>query len=214
MGAFEFFFSIYGLVLGLSVTVVATGAARAFKHRRTVAVGWKTPLLAVFVLLDIVTFWDVAWTNFRTLPFSYGLLVCGLVVAVVYFIAASLVFPEPEDQAQSMDDHLWANKRTVLLLLVLANILLVIATAWVNLSGGKGAGSLLTYAPTLVLYLGLILPAAFTRRAGLFGLALGAHVIVYLAIAILTLNNPSRAKQDVDPTHPPTSSTPASTPSS
>lgn len=203
MGAFEFFFSIYGLVLGLSVTIVATGAARAFKHRKTVAVGWMTPLLAVFVLLDIVTFWDVAWTNFRNLPFSYGLLVCGLVVAVVYFMAASLVFPEPEDEATSMDDHLWANKRTVLLLLVLANVLLVTATAWVGLSSGKGARSLLTYAPTMLLYLGLVLPAAFTRRAWLFGLTVGAHVVVYLAIAVLTLHAPDRTKQETVEASPP-----------
>ncbi len=60
MSAFEFFFSFYGLVLGLSVAVIATGVARAFKHRKTVRVGWKTPMLAAFVALDIATFWDAA----------------------------------------------------------------------------------------------------------------------------------------------------------
>ena len=97
MSAFEFFFSFYGLLLGLSVAVIATGAARAFKHRKTVRVGWLTTLLATFVALDIATFWDAAWNNFRHLSFSYGLIVAGLVIATVYFIAASLLFPEPED---------------------------------------------------------------------------------------------------------------------
>lgn len=57
MSAFEFFFSFYGLVLGLSVAVIATGVARAFKHRKTVKIGWKTPMLALFVAFDIATFW-------------------------------------------------------------------------------------------------------------------------------------------------------------
>lgn len=34
MSAFEFFFSFYGLVLGLSVTVIATGIARASSTAR------------------------------------------------------------------------------------------------------------------------------------------------------------------------------------
>ena len=55
MTPFEFFFSFYGLVLGLSLTVMATGAARAFKHHKSVRVGWLTPLLATFVALDIST---------------------------------------------------------------------------------------------------------------------------------------------------------------
>src|SRR5690606_35500472 len=78
MSAFEFFFSFYGLVLSFSVVVLSIGAARAFKHRKTVRLVWLTPLLAVFVALDIVTFWDAAWVNFRGLPFSYGLLVGGM----------------------------------------------------------------------------------------------------------------------------------------
>ncbi|RZJ27872.1 MAG: hypothetical protein EON85_10285, partial [Brevundimonas sp.] len=125
MSAFEFFFSFYGLVLGLSVAVIATGAARAFKHRKTVRIGWKTPLLALFAAFDIATFWDAAWTNLGEAPYSYGMLLAGLVVAIVYFIAASLIFPEPEDDARSLDQHFAANKRAVLLLLTLANLLMV-----------------------------------------------------------------------------------------
>ncbi|HEX8470538.1 MAG TPA: hypothetical protein VF633_05450, partial [Brevundimonas sp.] len=68
MSAFEFFFSFYGLVLGLSVAALATGAARAVKHRKTVRIGWLTTMLAVFVALDIATFWDAAWVNFREVP--------------------------------------------------------------------------------------------------------------------------------------------------
>ena len=83
MTAFEFFFSFYGLLLGLSLAVIATGAATAIQHRRKLRIGWLTPLLAVFVALDVASFWDFAWTMYRDVPFSYGLLVASLVVAVV-----------------------------------------------------------------------------------------------------------------------------------
>ena len=51
--------------------------------------------VALFVGLDIASFWDSAWVNFRDLPFSYGMLVIGLAITLIYFIAASLVFMRP-----------------------------------------------------------------------------------------------------------------------
>lgn len=193
MSAFEFFFGFYGLVLGLSVAVLATGAARAFKHRKTVSIGWLTPLLAVFVALDIATFWDAAWTNFRELPFSYGLLVGGLIVAVIYFIAASLVFPEAEDDAASLDDHFWTQRRTVLVLLILANLLGVSAQFAANLTRENGAQLIVAYAVNLAIYLVLVGAAAWTKRRWIIAVALGLHVALYLFIAGFTVVNPAPA---------------------
>lgn len=191
MSAFEFFFSFYGLVLGLSVAVLATGAARAFKHRKAIPIGWKTPLLAAFAALDVATFWDAAWTNFSTAPYSYGLLIAGLVVAVIYFIAASLIFPEPDDAVQDMDAHFWANKRAVMLLLILANLLMLAGAVWVNMAKGGGMQVAVSYAVNLAIYLVLILPAALTRRAWLFALAMGLHILLYLYLAGLSIANPA-----------------------
>lgn len=71
------------------MAVIATGLAAAIQHRKKVRIGWLTPLLALFVGLDIASFWDFAWNVFRDIPFSYGLLVAGLVIALTYFVAAS-----------------------------------------------------------------------------------------------------------------------------
>ena len=191
MSAFEFFFSFYGLVLGLSVAVLATGAARAFKHRKAVKVGWLTPLLAVFVALDIATFWDAAWTNFRELPFSYGLLVGGLIVAVIYFIAASLVFAEAEDEATSLDAHFWSNRSTVLWLLILANLLGGAAQLAVNLTRENGAEIFARYAFYLSLYVVLIGLAAWSKRRAVIAVALGLHTALYLAIALQSVVHPA-----------------------
>ncbi|MBI1408074.1 MAG: hypothetical protein GC145_18325 [Caulobacter sp.] len=190
MSPFEFFFSFYGLLLGLSVAVLATGAARAFKHRRTRPVGWLTPLLAVFVALDISTFWEAAWVNYRNLPVSYGLLVGGLVVAVVYFIAAALVFPDDSDAPAPLDDHFWANRRATLLLLILANLLGVAGQMAVNLTRENGAGLATAYAINMGIYVVLIGCAAWTRRRWLFALTIGAHTLLYLYIAVVSILRP------------------------
>lgn len=191
MNAFNFFFSFYGLVLGLSVAVMATGAARAFKHHKTVPVGWKTPMLAIFAALDIATFWDAAWTNFTTVQYSYGLLIAGLVVATIYFIATSLIFPEPGDPVQDLDAHFWANKRAVMLLLVLANLLMLIGTVCMNLTKNNGLEVAVSYGFNLLIYLGLVIPAALTRRAWLFALTVGLHIVLYLFLAGLSIVNPA-----------------------
>jgi len=185
MNAFEFFFSFYGLVLGLSVAVIATGAARAFKHRKTVAVGWKTPLLAVFAALDIATFWDAAWTNLGKAPYSYGMLIAGLVVAIVYFIAANLIFPEPEDEARSLDQHFAANKRAVLLLLTLANFLMVVLCLTMLVGKPSFPIMLAGYTFNFLLYVALVIPAALTKRAWVFATTMGLHIALYLALAVL-----------------------------
>ncbi len=191
MSAFEFFFSFYGLLLGLSVAVVATGAATAVQHRRKIRVGWLTPLLALFIGLDIASFWDSAWTNFRHLPFSYGLLVVGLVIATVYFVAASLVFPHQIEDGLSLDDHFWANKKVVILLLVAANLLSVAVLLAVNLNREGGFALATAYGVYVGLYLLLVLPAAFTRRAWVFGVLIGLHTAVYLVIAATSGLNPT-----------------------
>ncbi|WP_420471302.1 hypothetical protein [Brevundimonas sp. FT23042] len=192
MGAFEFFFSFYGLVLGLSVAVLATGAARAFKHRKMVKVGWRTPLLALFAAFDIATFWDAAWTNFGTAPYSYGMLLAGLVVAIVYFIAASLIFPEPEDDAPSLDAHFEANKTPVLLLLILANVLMVALCLLTHVGKPNFTFMASAYGFNLLLYVGLVTPAALLRRGWVFALTVGLHIAIYLALAVLSVTTPGQ----------------------
>ena len=186
MSPFDYFFTLYGLVLGLSVSVIATGLATAIQHRRSLRIGWLTPLLAAFVCLDIASFWETAWQAFRGLPFSYGLLVAGLAIALVYFVAASLVFPHRIEDGLALDDHFWANKRPTLLLTSAANTLLVLAV--IALARGKGSsGMVASYAITWGLYVVLIVPAALSRRRWLVVTCLGLHTAVYLSIAVANL---------------------------
>lgn len=186
MSAFEFFFSFYGLLLGLSLAVIATGAATAIQHRRKLRIGWLTPLLAVFVALDVASFWDFAWSTFRDTPFSYGLLVASLVVAVVYFIAASLVFPHQIEEGMSLDDHFFENKKVVLLLTTAANLLAVLVAAPIIASKPDGAILAINSGSAAVIYALLVVPAALTRNRTVFAWLTGIHIALYLMSAIVT----------------------------
>ena len=199
MSAFEFFFSFYGLLLGLSAAVIATGLATAIQHRKKIRIGWLTPLLALFVGLDIASFWDFAWTIFRDIPFSYGLLVVGLVIALVYFVAASLVFPHDIEDGLSLDDHFWANKKLVLLLTTVANVLAVVAMIPVIMSKAGGAFLLGNYAVTVSLYVALVVPAAFARKKTLFAWLIGIHIVIYLLLAGLSAALPNANEALLEP---------------
>src|SRR5215217_4037048 len=203
MSAFEFFFSFYGLLLGLSLAVIATGAAAAIQHRRKIRIGWLTPLLAVFVVLDVASFWDFAWTMFRDVPFSYGLLVASLVVAVVYFIAASLVFPHEVEDGMSLDDHFFANKKVVLLLTAVANILAVLVATPIII--GKPDGAMLATGQgfVVIVYLSLVVPAALIRNKTAFAWLTGAHIALYLMSAVLTAAMPDFAEKMAQKPPPP-----------
>ena len=60
LDSFSFYLSYYGLILGLSVTQVASGLLNAIGARHRAKIGWLTPALAVFILLDITSFWIFA----------------------------------------------------------------------------------------------------------------------------------------------------------
>lgn len=195
MSAFEFFFSFYGLLLGLSLAVIATGAAAAIQHRHKVRIGWLTPLLAVFVVLDVASFWDFAWTVFRDVPFSYGLLVASLVVAVVYFIAASLIFPHQIEDGMSLDDHFWANRKVVLLMTTAANLLAILVATPILIAKPNGAMLVANFGFAAAVYVGLVVPAALFRSKAVFATLTGVHIAMYLMSAVVTAAVPDLAEK-------------------
>ncbi|KPF81088.1 hypothetical protein IP78_06015 [Brevundimonas sp. AAP58] len=129
---FEFFFSFYGLLLGLSVAELTGGFARLLHERHRVRFGWLTPLLALFVAIDLATFWNQAWRFFRDAPFNPALLLVGLVIAATFYVAASVTFPrvtaEGVETRIDLDEHFWAHRRVVFGCVLAAN-----AMVWILL---------------------------------------------------------------------------------
>jgi len=131
--SFEFFFSFYGLLLGLSVVEVARGLANALGARERIRIGWLTPMLAGFVLLDISSFWLFAWGGRALVTINWTSLFIGLLIAVTYYLAAALVFPNDLSEWKSLDEHYWRRKRLVVAGLMLPNaIVFGLAVAFIS----------------------------------------------------------------------------------
>ncbi|RZJ32397.1 MAG: hypothetical protein EON85_01175 [Brevundimonas sp.] len=126
MSAFEFFFSFYGLLLGLSVAELVGGFARILQERERVRFGWLTPLLAAFVALDVATFWTQAWVIFRGAPFNHALLIASLVIAGTFYTAASVTFPRVSAEGHDridLTEHFWRYRRLVFGCIMTANLI-------------------------------------------------------------------------------------------
>lgn len=124
MSDFEYFFSFFGLLLGLTVAEVAVRFADAIDAHRRRPIGLLTPLLAVFVLLDISSFWLFTWSARNIILINWPTIFVALVLALLYFFAAALVFPRAADEWEDLDTHFWERRRLVLGGVLAANIIL------------------------------------------------------------------------------------------
>lgn len=118
MSEFEFIFALFGLLLGLSMAELLGGLARAIEARlrpgSTVRVGWLTPLLGAFVMLDLLSFWQAAWVVRDVVAVSGGSLMAITLFASAYYLAAHLVFPRDPVAQPAFDAHYFRVRRIVL----------------------------------------------------------------------------------------------------
>lgn len=114
MDRFEFVFSLIGLLLGLSLVEVLHGLVKARKARLNTRIGWLTPMLGVFVMLHVTSFWGITWSLRELLPSSiWPTLGVGVLLSGAYYLSASAVFPTDPDQVEDLDGHYWQHKREV-----------------------------------------------------------------------------------------------------
>lgn len=128
MSPFEFTFSLFGLLLGLGLAAGLGGLARALKARHRIRIGWSTSLLALLLSCDLVTFWAYAWSVRDHIPATFPALFFGFIVTGIYFVAASLAFPDDPDEWHDLEAHFVRHRRTVLAGMVVANAMLLGAT--------------------------------------------------------------------------------------
>jgi hypothetical protein len=114
MSPFEFVFSLFGLLLGLSLAELLSGLARTLKQRKAVRLGWLTPLLGLLVMFDLGAFWALAWAIRDAIPANYLTLMIAMVVTGLYFLAATLVFPDEPTQWPDLDAYYFQHKKQVL----------------------------------------------------------------------------------------------------
>jgi hypothetical protein len=120
MSDFEFLFSVFGLLIGLTLVEIAVKFADAIDAHHRRPIGLLTPLLAAFVLIDVAGYWLFAWSLRDLLHVRWRTVFIGLTVAMIYYFSASMIFPRSEGEWKNLDEHYWARKR-----LAIGGVLLV-----------------------------------------------------------------------------------------
>jgi len=140
MSAFEFFFGFFSVIMGLAAATLAAGLADVLKSRQVIKVGLLTPLLAVFMLLDISTFWVNGWQSGQDIEITHATIYLGLTITLVYFLAASLVFPKDPTEWESLDFYYDQHRRLPLAGVLFCNLVgfafEVVLSGGVPLAGG------------------------------------------------------------------------------
>jgi len=126
MSGFEFVFTLFGLLLGFSMVEVLGGFAKAVEarvrppadRRAPVRLGWLTPLLGIYVMLDLTSFWMAAWVARDQFSVGGPALFGGLVFAGSYYLAAHAVFPSDPARHDELDSHYFRVHRMVFGILI------------------------------------------------------------------------------------------------
>lgn len=165
MTNFEFVFSLFGLLLGLSLAELLGGFARSLQRRPKLRIGWLLPLLGLLILLDVASFWMVAWSVRDAVPIDYFPLMVGLLICCLYYLVASLVFPHDLDEWPDLDEYYFQHRRQVIGGMILCNGLALAGVA------ALGVSPVATLPDTLSIALFLVSAAALVlvrgRRASL-----------------------------------------------
>ncbi len=122
MSQFEFIFTLYSLLLGLSLVELISGLGRTLKARLHVdhtsiaafRIGWLTPLLGLFVMLDLLSFWSAAWAVRDLISVNGATLMAIMLFASSYYLAAHLVFPDAIPTDGDLNPHYFRVRRVVI----------------------------------------------------------------------------------------------------
>lgn len=132
MSPFELVFAMFGLLLGLALAEVLGGFSRALKLKRgarPVRVGWLTPLLGLAVMLDLTSFWLLAFDAREQIGANYATLIGVLAMVGIYYLAATLIFPDTPEDWPDFDE--WYDKQNRL---VIGGLLAANVASWIGAS--------------------------------------------------------------------------------
>lgn len=176
MTDFEFVFLLYALILGLSMVELLTGLGRAMEYKfareaehKDFTIGYLTPLLAGFVMLDLISFWIFAWAIQDAITMGPATVTLVIAFASSYYLAARLVFPTVPDGFTDLDDHFYRVRRVVLAILIA-----LVFVQWAYLISQAGLESILAnpISIALTVILLLLMGAGMVSRKDVVNIAI------------------------------------------
>lgn len=174
--AFGFMFAFYGLLLGLAVVEVASGFSRAYDERRQRKIGIVAPLFGLLLLVDLITFWMNAWAYREMADVNYMIAYAVAVVALLYYFAATQVFPKATEK-DTLDNHIMEHRRVVVFCVLTSNLMTQVPPAISAITTPWPLADFALWITLNLIYYALLLTAAFARSKSV--------VITVVAMAII-----------------------------
>ena len=185
MTSFEFLFGLFGLLLGFILIEVLGGLMRTLRARlpsgpgvkAEVHVGWLTPLLGAFTMLNVLVWWGNVWGMQDVLPIGYDTMTLGLILCSFYYFAASMIFPDNPRAWPDVDDWFWLHRRQVLGCILAANSPLFL---WGFVQGGT-SNELIVHSVVVALTISLLLLATFANKISIVTASLAILIAIHLS---------------------------------
>jgi len=181
MSPFDFAFTLFGLLLGLSLAEIFGGFARALRGRRKTRIGWLSPMLALVMVVDLASHWLAAWNDRASIAITFPTLLFGTAIAGLYYMAAALVFPDDVGEWRDLDENYFNEKLWIVLAIQLSNTLFVIAEHILHGHALPGV----RFAAILALWLGSALALILARRRWLNAVLLLWYLQLYWLIHVI-----------------------------
>jgi hypothetical protein len=122
MDRFSFFFSFYGLILGLAVAELLSGFAGMVRAHALKKLEAQTALTGLLTLTAIVATWVDAFSMERSLTLDFRDLWAPIVLAIIYYLAAAVIFPRDVRQYAHLRAYFAARRTFVIGLLFAAEL--------------------------------------------------------------------------------------------
>jgi len=119
---FGFFFTFYGLILGLAVAELLGGFAGMVRAHALKKLEAQTALVALLTFILICATWVDAWNMDRSITLNFGDLWAPILVATFYYLAAAVIFPRDPGQYPHLRAYFAARRKFVIGLLFAAEL--------------------------------------------------------------------------------------------
>jgi hypothetical protein len=179
MDPFEYLVVLTSIVLGLAVTRVIAGVGNIIQTRRKKRSYWVHIVWMINLLLTITIVWWVAYRWRMQQHWTFFLFLWLLLTPTLLYLISALIFPDTDEAVLVSDWHVYyyEHHRDIFLLYALVFPLDLIDTMLKGFGHFRAQGPL--YLSTMLLWLALLLFAAFTRKRGYHA---------FLALLFLTYN--------------------------
>lgn len=192
MSAIEFRFSLFTLLLGFILVEVLSGLMRTLGARLPagpgtridIRIGWLTPMLGVYTMLNVLFCWITFWGYQGYIPVGYDSMTLGLLLCSLYYFAASIIYPDQPREWPDVDDWFWLHRRQVLGCILAANIPFMLPD---YVLGKLTASETVVSLVINFLQIGSLLLGIFARKYSVVWAALATLIAVHLSFIPLEI---------------------------